>query len=186
MTTAILITFILCVILRLVSRGCLFKRKLNQSFVQGVLPVQGFINLGQTTLSRNLCLSSILCMSVSAALFGGVIIWQYYQNILTLTHAYGIILGNYTAPDYSIYWTVLMTLGAVAFVAGLVYRFLILKKILVCFSSNSVFLLILGIIEPTLFYLALTMSTHNYLLNKREKDMTREEFMMYCAMRGSQ
>ena len=186
MTTILLITFILLVVLRLTSRGLLFKKKLNQSFLQGALPVQGFINLGQTTLSRNLCLSSILCMSVSVALFSGVIIWQYYQNILTLTHAYGIILGNYTAPDYSIPWAILMTLGAVAFIAGLVYRFLILKKTLVCFSSNSVLLLILGIIEPTLFYLALTMSTHNYLLNKREKDMSREEFMMYCALRDGQ
>lgn len=186
MEVKLLIGLLGFILIRLMARALLFYRKLNMPFWKGATPFLGYLLLGKQTLSRNHCLSNLLCMGVGLGFLGGVAIWQYYQNMLTLTHAYGIILGNYTVPDYSIPWTVLMTLGAVAILAGMVYRFLILKRIMACFGTSSVLMLILGMIEPTLFYLALTMSTHNYLLNKREKDMSREEFMMYCALRDGQ
>lgn len=179
---AIIVTIVCVSIVRMITQGIFFFFKFNQPFYKGVIPVVSSYRLHKTFGASKLHLLGSILRFGGFALMLGVLLWQYYDSLVQMTHMYGVLLHNYTPTSYNTAWILLSYAGLFIMVAGWIMRWLPTRRISPFFGMSG-FVNVLGTIEPTLYYLWMTFSPKAvFILNKPTKQMSSAEYQMYCVL----
>jgi hypothetical protein len=169
-------------IIRLLTQGLLFSRKMGRSFKEGIIPFYTNIQLHNNMGVKNLNITGMAFRIIGFLILAGTVLHQTYHNLVQMTHAYGILLGYYTPVDYSEIWNVLSTIGASCILVGFSLRLFTIRRFNMFFSGDGILSLI-GMFAPSVYYMILALSKkYVYLPNKPVDQMSREEYQMYCAM----
>lgn len=179
----IMLVIITCVsIVRMITQGFFFYSKLNQPFYKGILPFISSYKMHQTFRATQHYLIASLLRICGCALMLFVLIWQYFDSLVQMTHMYGILLHNYTHPNYNAVWIALSYAGAAIMLAGYIMRWFPTKQVSQFFAMSGT-VNVLGAIEPTLYYVWMAFSRKaGFILNKPTKQMSSEEYQMYCVL----
>lgn len=179
---AIVVIAVCLSIIRMLAQGVFFSYKFNQPFYKGIIPWISSYRLNRTFgVSKWYFISSALRVG-GCALMICVLVWQYYDSLVQMTHLYGILLHKYTHTNYDTVWICLSYAGLFMTLAGWIIRWLPTKQISRFFGMHG-FVNILGTIEPTFYYLWMTFSRKAiFVLNKPTKQMSSEEYQMYCVL----
>lgn len=169
-------------IFRMLGRVLLFK-KLGWSWKQAIVPVASHVIVSEKLGMKNQAIICSVFRIIGAILFFGAWIVQYYLSQYYMTHFYGIMLGNFTVPDYGDLWNILSTIGALVGVFGIAGRLMICKKFSRLFGCSSKLVNFIGMLFPSVYetYLALSKK-YVWLMHRPTHQMTSEEYAMYCAM----
>ena len=166
---------------RLCCRALLFKKKLNKSLAAGLIPFKSELDLFAIVHEQKRTLIGMICKVVAFVSFVGTFFVSEYANTLASIHVYGIILENYSIPQsLQILQYCLLGIFVIAFLMGIALRLMAVRTLMPCFGGRSPVMHFLGMILPGVFYLVLAFSrNHPFLLNKKLKDMTRDEYLLY-------
>lgn len=179
---AILVVFVCVSVVRLVMQGFFFAVKYNQPFYKGIIPFYSSYQLHKSCGAKKYHILGSALRIAGFALMIGVLLWQYYDSLMQITHMYGVLLHYYEPTDYTVAWNLLSYAGLLFMVAGLITRWFPTRQVSQFFSAKG-FVNVLGSIEPALYYLWLTISPKAiYLLNKNPKHMSSEEYQMFCVL----
>ncbi len=178
-----IIIFVIIALFRATSRALLFKNKLQMDWGLGLIPVYSHILMYEKIGERkNATIASLArLLGIGALLF--VILHQQYVAEVALTHIYGLILGFYEMPDYDILWNVNSALGALALLCGLIMRLQYTKKMSMLFRASSIGMNFLGMLCPGIYeFILMKSKKYKYLMYRDTKDMSREEYQIYCSL----
>lgn len=176
---------VICIVIyaiTVIPRCVLIKRKLPLKWYIGLIPIYSHIKIGQMLGQDKLTYAGVALRLVGGGAAISVLAIQYYLTLVTLTHFYGAWLGNYTVSNNETLWMFLSTVSVLVYVVGLGARLLWSKKISSLFAIRDVALNVCGMVFPCIFELILACSKRVLVSNKDIKDMTREEYEMYCRL----
>lgn len=182
-----LLTYVILLLLvissfRMFSRIMLF-RKIGWSTKKALIPVVSHISISEKLGLKNQAIICSICRIVGVVLVFGTIIVQYYLAQYYMSHFYGIMLGNYTVPDYSAIWNILSTAGALIGALGIAGRLLVCKKFSRLFGCHNKIVDAIGMVFPSIYELYFACSQkYMWLMQRPTHQMTSEEYAMYCAM----
>lgn len=182
-----LLTYVILLLLvissfRMFSRIMLF-RKIGWPIKKALIPVASHISISEKLGLKNQAIICSICRIVGMILVFGTLIVQYYLAQYYMSHFYGIMLGNYTVPDYSNTWNVLSTAGALIGAFGMAGRLLVYKRVSRLFGCHNKIVDAIGMVFPSVYELYLACSQkYTWLMKRPTHNMTTEEYAMYCAM----
>jgi hypothetical protein len=181
-TLFVIIAFFVLFALRMSSRVLLFA-KMGWSWKQAIIPVGSHIFMAERIgLKREAFICSVLRI-VGLILCAGTLLAQYYLSQYYMTHFYGIMLGNFSVPDYGNLWNILSTIGALVGVFGIAGRLIVCKKLSRLFGCTNKLVNFIGMLFPSIYELYLSLSRkYVWLMQRPTHHMTSEEYAMYCAM----
>lgn len=180
---AYIVAIVLCVgVLRMLAQGFFMKRKVGKGFFDGCIPgLSGWKFHKMFSKDREFLIGSAMRI-VGFVLMIVTLLWQYYESMVQMTHMYGLIFQNYEPTNYHTLWNVMSFSGILLIVAGMVVRMITYKRISFFFGQTGL-INFLGMIEPAFYYIMMGLNKKAiFLLNKPTKQMTREEYQMYCAL----
>lgn len=168
---------------RMIAQAFFLKKHMKKPIKEGCIPFWTNIKLHNLFGVGKLNYIGLALRVVGVALMIGTLIWQYYESMVQLTHMYGLLLQTYTPTDYSLLWQIMSWGGIILMVAGIGCRLVTIKRIFKYFGVNSKLMQFLGMVEPTLYYVFLSLSHKaRFILDKPTKQMSREEYELYCAL----
>lgn len=178
-----IVVIIVCVsIVRMLAQGVFFSFKFNQPFYKGIIPGISSYRLHKTFGASKFHLISSVLRVGGFAMMTAVLVWQYYDSLVQMTHMYGMLLHTYTHPSYDTAWVLLSYAGLFLMIAGWIMRWFPTRQVSQFFGMSGI-VNIIGAIEPTLYYLWMTFSKKAvFILNKSTKQMSSEEYQMYCVI----
>jgi hypothetical protein len=181
----IVITFVVMSILRLVAQGLFSAVKLDESFLPNVIPgLSSYRFFKKHGAKREYILGTILRVG-GAILMIAVLFWQYYQNLVQLTHMYGLLFKTYEPVDYSVVWSILSYTGVIMILAGVVLRYFAAQHVAPFFNASK-WMSVVCAIEPAFYYVCMAASKKVlYVMMKNPKYMSSEEYQMFCVLSES-
>lgn len=178
----IVITFAVMSILRLVAQGLFFTVKMDEPFLPNVIPgVASYRLSAKHGAKREYILGTILRVG-GAVLMVAILFWQYYQNLVQLTHMYGLLFQTYEPVDYSVVWSILSYTGVLMILAGMVLRYFAAQHAAPFFNAPK-WMSVVCAIEPAFYYVYMAASKKVlYVMLKNPKYMSSEEYQMFCVL----
>jgi hypothetical protein len=184
--SVILIVAIVVTIVRMVAQGLFWAVKMDRPFLKGAIPIVSSWKLHKEFGASRLHLIGSLLRVIGVALMLGVILAQYYESLVQLTHMYGLYFQTYTPVDHSVMWAMLSYTGVLMIITGYIIRMFSARDVSVVFNKFG-FVNVLFALEPTIYYLWMVFDKNAvFLLNKPTKLMSHEEYQLYCAIRQSE
>ncbi len=178
----LIIIIVLTTVLRLGMRALFFKHKLQLNWKLAFIPFYSNALMHRAFNEEKRAVIGMVLRWVGGIMLCAVIAWQWYEVQVQLTHFYGLYFGHWQPTDYSTIWDVMTFAGFALWIIGAGIRLFTTKRISVLFGVSRAWNLV-GMLLPSIYELYLAYAKKRMLMHKSPKDMTREEYQMYCAMR---
>lgn len=183
MYTALILLIIFLIALRMCTSALLFEKELELPLWKGLIPVYSNLLMYKKIYEEKLNFAGVIMRMIAGIIYMAVVISQILATQIVLTHAYGLFLGFYTAPDYSNVWNIMMVVGGLLFIAGVLVRREVSKRFARLFGVSGAGINFLGMFLPSIFMFYLTMSKRCVFVGRKNpNDMARDEYLLYTTI----